>query len=114
MRKWCMAMMAGLLVGSLLMADWPALAQSTNDPGIQAREQRQQERIQQGVQSGQLTPGETNRLEAQQSRIKATEDRMKADGNLTPKERAKLSRMQDRASRNIYRKKHNNRTVASQ
>jgi hypothetical protein len=114
MQKWSKGIMAGLIMGSLLLGSLPALAQSTNDPGIQAREQRQQERIQQGVQSGQLTPREANRLEAQQSRIKATEDRMKADGNLTTAERAKLNRMQNRASRNIYRKKHNNRTVASQ
>jgi type II secretory pathway pseudopilin PulG len=105
-------MVAAVIMGSLLYGGIPALAQSTNDPGIQAREQRQQQRIQQGIQSGQLTRGEANRLEAQQGRIQATDDRMQANGNLTGKERAKLTRMQNRASRNIYRKKHNNRTVA--
>lgn len=114
MQKWSKTVMAGVLAGSLLLGNLPALAQSTNDPGIQAREQKQQQRIQQGVQSGQLTSKEANKLEAQQNRIKATEDRMKADGNLTRAERAKLTRMQNRASRNIYRKKHNARTVASQ
>ena len=47
------------------------------------------------------------RLENQQSRIKAAEDCMKANGNLTPAERARLTQMQNRASRDIYRKKHN-------
>ncbi len=83
MQKWSRAMMASLIAGSLLLGSLPALAQSTSDPGIQAREQRQQQRIQQGIQSGQLTPREANHLEAQQGRIQATEDRMKADGNLT-------------------------------
>ncbi|MGP8106917.1 MAG: hypothetical protein ACLQLE_13640 [Desulfobaccales bacterium] len=106
-------MVAAVIMGSLLYGGIPALAQSTNDPGIQAREQRQQQRIQQGIQSGQVTRGEANRLEAQQCRIQGTEDRMKANGNLTGRERAKLTRMQNRASRNIYRKKHNNRTVAN-
>ncbi len=34
-------------------------AQSTNDPGIQQRMQNQERRIDQGVNSGQLTPKET-------------------------------------------------------
>ncbi len=97
----------GLILGLLTLTGLPVAAQNVNDPGIQEREVKQQERIQQGIKSGQLTPGEATRLENQQSRIKATEDRMKADGNLTPKERAKLTRKQNRASKNIYRKKHN-------
>jgi len=36
---------------------------------------------------------------------------MKSDGNLTRAERRKLTREQNRTSRAIYRKKHNNRTV---
>jgi hypothetical protein len=83
----------------------------TNDPVVQHREQRQEQRIQQGIRSGELTPGETGRLEAQQAKIKQDEERMKADGNLSGKERAKLRREQNRASRNIYRKKHNDRRV---
>ena len=36
---------------------------------VDRREQRQQERIAQGVQSGQLTPAETARLERKEARI---------------------------------------------
>lgn len=86
-------------------------AGSTNDPGIQQREQNQEQRIQQGVKNGELTPRETGRLEAQQTKIKQDEERMKADGTLTKAERNKLKREQNRASRNIYRKKHNDRAV---
>ncbi len=85
MQKWSKTLMAGVIAGSLLLGSLPALAQSTYDPKIDAREQRQQERIQQGVQSGQLTSREANHLEAQQGRIQAREDRMKANGNLTPR-----------------------------
>jgi len=88
-----------------------ALAGTTNDPGIQKREQNQEKRIDQGVQSGQLTPKEAGKLEAQQTKIKQDEERMKADGTLTPAERRKLKREQNRASKNIYRKKHNDKTV---
>ncbi len=99
-----------IITGMLICASAAAHA-GTNDPGIQQREVNQQERIDQGIQSGQLTPREAGRLEAQQARIQQNEARMKADGNLTGKERAKLTREQNRASRNIYRKKHNNRKV---
>ena len=83
MKKWDKGIVAAVVMGCLLYGGIPALAQSTYDPGIDAREQRQQQRIQQGVQSGELTRGEANHLEAQQGRIQGTEDRMKADGNLT-------------------------------
>lgn len=78
----------------------------TNDPGIQQRMQNQEQRIDQGVKSGTLTPKETGRLEAEQAKIRQTEQRMKSDGQLTPNERQKLNHMQDRASDNIYRQKH--------
>jgi len=97
----------GLILSVLTLTGLPVAAQNVNDPGVQERELKQQQRIQQGIKSGQVTPGEATRLENQQSRIKATEDRMKADGKLTPAERTKLARRQNCASRNIYRKKHN-------
>jgi hypothetical protein len=78
----------------------------TNDPLVQKREQRQEKRIDQGVQSGELNPREAGRLEREQARIKQDEERMKADGKLTPQERRKLRREQNRASRHIYREKH--------
>jgi hypothetical protein len=111
MRKWTEGMMAALVVGSFCLGSLPVLGQTTNSPGIDAREANQQRRITQGVESGQITPREFNRLERQQGRIQAAEARMKADGNLTPKERAKLQKRLDHSSRKIYRAKHNNRAV---
>jgi hypothetical protein len=103
-----------VLTGSIacMFAIAPAFA-ANNDPGIDQREINQQNRINQGVQSGQLTPKETGKLEAQQARIKQREDRMAArdNGNLTAKDKAKLTRQQNRASKNIYKKKHNDKTA---
>jgi len=79
-------------------------------PVVDQREKNQQERIKEGVKSGELTPAETRRLEMQQGKIKADEMNAKSDGKVTAKERAKLKREQNRASRNVYRKKHNART----
>lgn len=107
------------IIGSLsfaviisIMAGGAALA-GTNDPVIQQREINQEQRIRQGVNSGQVTPREAGRLDAQQARIQQQESRMKSDGQLTNRERAKLTREQNRASRNIYRKKHNLRNVST-
>jgi len=103
-----------ILTGSFLcmFAVAPALA-ANNDPGIDQREINQQNRINKGIQSGQLTPKEAGKLEAQQARIKQREERMAArnNGNLTVKDKVKLTRQQNRASKNIYKKKHNDKTV---
>ena len=100
---------AGLTLGGLLFIGSPAGAQSVYN--LDQREDRQQQRIQQGVDSGALTPGEARRLEGEQARIQATEDRMRADGHLSPRERERLSQMENRASGDINRLKHNDRTA---
>ncbi|HTQ62284.1 MAG TPA: hypothetical protein VMI32_18810 [Candidatus Solibacter sp.] len=76
------------------------------------RRENQQDRIAQGVKSGQLTAGETARLENQQKNIhqQVKADRSGNGGKLTSDEKRQVNREQNRASRNIYRKKHNGRT----
>ena len=80
-------------------------------PKVDKREHRQQERIRQGVKGGELTPAETKRLEMQQARINRDEQKAKSDGTVTPHERAKLQHEQNKASKTIYRRKHNARTT---
>ena len=78
---------------------------------VDRRENRQQERIAQGVQSGQLTPGETARLEKQEQRIdnQVKAERAANGGHLTAAERRQVNREQNRESRRIYAAKHNAR-----
>ena len=71
------------------------------------RQQRQEERMQQGLASGQLTPQEARRLQHEQRRIQGTAGRMSGDGNLSPRERGRLNTMQQRSSQDIYRLRHN-------
>jgi len=78
-------------------------------PRVDRREARQHARIQQGVKSGELTPGEAMKLRAGQQHVKRVERRAKADGVVTPGERRQLNRTQNRQSRRIYRLKHNDR-----
>ena len=75
------------------------------------RERNQQERIAQGVKSGQLTAGETAHLEGREAHInkEVHNERAANGGKLTPAERRQVNRQEDRTSRAIYRKKHNGR-----
>jgi hypothetical protein len=104
--------MAGLTLGGLLLIGSPAGAQPYHHPyNVDQREDYQQQRIQQGIDSGALNPGEARYLEREQARIQAMEERMRADGHLSPWERRRLHEMQDRANRDIYRLEHNRQTA---
>src|SRR5260221_6227142 len=94
-------LVAALLAGAAL----PAGAQ-TSTPLVDQRQANQEARIQQGVQSGQLTPKETAKLEKGQAKVAAKKDKAKADGVVTPKERKKLAKAQDKQGKKIYKQKH--------
>ena len=82
------------------------VAAFANTPYIDRREHREQQRIRQGIRSGELTRRETRRLEAEQGRIRGYEWYAKSDGHVSRAERRHLDRMLDRSSRDIYRQKH--------
>jgi hypothetical protein len=75
-------------------------------PHIDRRELREQQRIRQGVRSGELTRRETRRLEMEQARIRGYEWYAKSDGHVSRTERRRIDHMLDRSSRDIYRQKH--------
>jgi hypothetical protein len=89
-----------------------AFAQAASTPGVDARQARQNARIQQGVNSGALTPAETKRMEAREAHVGNVEDRAKADGTVTQAEKANITRAQDKASRKIRRQKHDAQITA--
>jgi hypothetical protein len=76
-------------------------------PHSDQRQENQDKRIEQGEASGALTNREATRLEHQQMRIEHQEVAAKADSVVTAGERARLNHQQNKASRNIARKKHN-------
>ncbi len=89
-----------------------ARVQNTNlKSEVGRRQENQQDRIGQGVKSGQLTAGETSRLEGREARInhEVKNDRAANGGKLTGQERRQVNRQQNRTSRAIYRDKHNGR-----
>lgn len=99
-----------LLVTLVALAATIATAQ-TATPRVTKRQVKQQARIEQGVKSGELTKGEARRLEHREAKIAVDKRKAKADGVVTPAERAKLTREQNRASKRIYKLKHNEKTA---
>ena len=79
---------------------------SAGTPRIDQREQNQRARIHNGVKSGELTRPEARRLAAGQMHVLRVEDRAKADGVVTSRERAHLLHEENQQSRRIYRQKH--------
>jgi hypothetical protein len=73
------------------------------------RRENQQDRIAQGIKSGQLTPKETSKLEKQQQGInkQVATDRRANGGSLNASQKKQINKSQNQASRNIYQKKHN-------
>ena len=101
---------AGAALALAALASFGTHAQEGR-PSIDQREANQQARIQQGVATGRLTPRETWRLRREQRAVRRAEAMARADGVVTRQERRRLRHMQLRASRDIYRQKHNPRTT---
>ena len=95
---------AGLLLAFVSVAS-AGFAQ-TKTPVVKERQENQQQRIADGVKDGELTAKETEHLEGREVKIQHDKKEAKADGVVTRKERVKLHREQNRASRAIYRQKH--------
>lgn len=98
----CSAALAALML--------PAMAQTSNPPAtINQRKENQQDRIANGVASGQLTAGETANLEKKESNLNKEEKLMRSEdgGKLTGADRKVLNQQQNQLSKQIYQDKHN-------
>src|SRR5256886_17173938 len=130
--KWSALPAAVLLAGSVAMAqDQPApssqpapQAQSGSaatvatpaakpKPTVAQRKENQQDRIAQGVKSGQLTAGETANLETKEAAIngETKADRAANGGKLTAAEKKQINGQQNQLSKQIYKDKHNANTA---
>jgi hypothetical protein len=95
-----------ILSTALFFGIFICMPAQTRTPKVTQKQVNQQGRIQQGVQSGQLTPAEAAKLENQQKKINQDKKIAKADGSLTPQERARIHREQQNANGAIYNQKH--------
>jgi hypothetical protein len=76
---------------------------------VGARRQMQQDRVANGIRSGQLTPRETSNVEGKEQGINHEVAGMRAanGGKLTSGDKAVVNHQQNRVSNQIYNKKHN-------
>ena len=71
----------------------------------------QKQRIEDGIKSGELTPEEARRLEAEQMKLREIEENVRSDGKVTPREREIVKSKREKASRHIKRLKNNPKDV---
>ena len=83
----------------------PAMAARGGDR-VDARQDRQQQRIDRGVRSGDLTPREARRLDHGQDRIDRMQRHARADGHVDRNERHRIQREVAHQDRRIYRERH--------
>ena len=88
-----------------LAAATPALAE-TYERIIDRRQDRQEDRIDQGIRSGELNRREAARLERGQAHVNRLENRALADGSISRGEFHRIEQAQNEQSRRIYRQKH--------
>src|SRR5579884_1402612 len=87
--------------------------QASTSATVNQRRENQQDRIANGVQSGQLTAGETKNLESREANLnrEIKDDRKADDGHLTAAEKQQINHQQNNLSRSLYDDKHNANTA---
>lgn len=80
----------------------PAIAQRT----IEQRMDRQEERMENGVEDGKLTPKEADKIEQRHENIEHKREQARADGHVTKREATRIRRAEDRAGKMIRENKH--------
>jgi hypothetical protein len=126
--KWSALPVAVLMVGAAAMAQEQSSSEGSSsprpatqtatptakaDPSIAQRKENQQDRIANGVKSGQLTAGETANLETKEAAIngETKADRAANGGKLTSAEKTQINKQQNGVSKQIYQDKHNANTA---
>ncbi len=130
--KWTILPAAVLLLGTVALAQAPSSSAPSSGSGSSAsqgsstpsttpaqkptvpqRKENQQDRIAQGVKSGQLTAGETSKLETKEAAIngETRADRAANGGKLTTAEKQQVNKQQNQMSKQIYQDKHNANTA---
>jgi len=110
MKRFLMVVAAStLLTGSLFAQSAPTNQPQNNPNSVNDRRENQQDRIANGVGSGQLTAGETKNLETREANVnrEVRDDRQANGGKLTQGERNQVNQQQNHLSNSIYADKHN-------
>lgn len=94
------------LIVAALVLSLGAAAQADDPPTIKERLDNQQDRIQQGVENGELTRKEAQRMRAGQREIRDMRQDAREDGVVTRRERRAITQEQKDHSQRIWKQKH--------
>lgn len=99
-----------LLIAAFALAAGTSFAQSATQPPVAGDVQHnvnQQQRIENGLKSGQLSTKEAAQLEHQEAQVDKMEQKDLRNGSISPQEQAKLNAAQKQVSQDVYADKHN-------
>jgi len=99
-----------VLAAGLAVCAIAASAQAQNAADVVQRDVNQQNRIEQGLKSGQLTTKEAGKLEREESRVDKMEANAMKDGNVTNAEKRRIEAAENKVSKDIYNEKHDAQT----
>jgi hypothetical protein len=106
-------MKAWITAIALMAAAAPALADYRPADGIDQRQSQLEYRIEQGWRSGELTRHEYRRLVDGLRDVARQERYFRADGRLSPPERAELNARLDRLSQAVYVERHDGQRASA-
>ena len=97
----------GTALAVILCGAAPAMANhGPRDASVNQRQHLVEQRIEQGLRSGELTRREYRRLQHEAHEIARLEHAFRADGRLSERERGELHARLDRLGREVYRENH--------
>ena len=84
----------------------PADARHAFTVRIDQRQEKQDERIERGIEKGQITKKEARRLEKGQEHVEDLEEKARRDGKVTKDEKRRIEKAQDKQSQQIQKQRH--------
>jgi len=102
-----------LIITTACIAGLLIFSQAASAGNLKKRMHRQDQRIQQGIRSGEITPREARKLTRDQRKIRQLRRHYLSDGHLSKRDRKILNKRMDQSSKRIYRYKNNHRHVPS-
>jgi hypothetical protein len=93
-----------IALSALIVA--PVYAQSSTAADVQ-RDANQEQRIDNGLQSGQLNTREAGQLQHEEAHVDAMQQKADHNGSVSPREQSQINAAQNRVSHDVYADKHN-------
>jgi hypothetical protein len=98
---------SGIAAAAVILSVLPVTQAAERDRGIDGRQARQEQRVDNGVRSGEVTRPEARNLNREARTIERKEQSYRADGRFSRSERRDVQRDLNRHGRHVYNARHN-------